>query len=466
MGIEDFSKENESSTSSKDVYRNVKNISADNNVLSPSRVRTDWKIGSRRKNYKQIIILSFDALRERKARSALTILMVVVGGALMVALNGMSAGQSTFMNKQMNMLAPNVLFVSSGQMNFRGPQGPPTIVLSNEVVNRIKSLPLVQEVVPSYQGQLQLNAQGNVLNAQIISMDPQKIYLVTPSLQLVEGSNIQPNNPTAMLVGDSIANPPGKTTPFVSTGQTVKGTFTYVEQNTGKTKEQSKSFVISGVIQPTGNNFIDRSVIINEATGNSLFHKSGKYDQMVVAALSGDLVATVQGEITSLYGTNIGVTTPKAISQTIQRFQSGNNAFTIAIAFIALLVGAVGIITTLYTSVSERTKEIGTMKAIGAKSRFILILFLSEALLVGIIGASVGLVTGMGGAYLLTTGFAPRGPGTGGGQPGAPAPHFNPVFVADQLLNVWILSVALSIASGIFPAWKAARLSPLEALRR
>ena len=466
MGIEDFSKENESSTSSKDAYRNVKNISADNNVLSPSRMRTDWKISSRRKNYKQIIILSFDALRERKARSALTILMVVVGGALMVALNGMSAGQSAFMNKQMNMLAPNVLFVSSGQMNFRGPQGPPTIVLSNEVVNRIKSLPFVQEVVPSYQGQLQLNAQGNVLNAQIIAMDPQKIYLVTPSLQLVEGSNIQPNNPTAMLVGDSIANPPGKTTPFVSTGQTVKGTFTYVEQNTGKTKEQSKSFVISGVIQPTGNNFIDRSVIINEATGNSLFHKSGKYDQMVVAALSGDLVATVQGEITSLYGTNIGVTTPKAISQTIQRFQSGNNAFTIAIAFIALLVGAVGIITTLYTSVSERTKEIGTMKAIGAKSRFILILFLSEALLIGIIGASVGLVTGRGGAYLLTTGFAPRGPGTGGGQPGAPAPHFNPVFVADQLLNVWILSVALSIASGIFPAWKAARLSPLEALRR
>ncbi len=74
---------------------------------------------------------------------------------------------------------------------------------------------------------------------------------------------------------------------------------------------------MSGVIQPTGNNFIDRSVIVNEATGNSLFHKSGKYDQMLVAALSGDLVPTVQREITGLYGTNIGVTTPKAISQTI-----------------------------------------------------------------------------------------------------------------------------------------------------
>jgi putative ABC transport system permease protein len=70
---------------------------------------------------------------------------------------------------------------------------------------------------------------------------------------------------------------------------------------------------------------------------------------MVVAALSADYVTTVQLEITGLYGNNIGVITPKAILQTRQRFQSGNSAFTVAIAFIALLVGAVGIITTLYT---------------------------------------------------------------------------------------------------------------------
>ncbi|MGC2596882.1 MAG: hypothetical protein WA395_01970, partial [Nitrososphaeraceae archaeon] len=72
MGIEEYSKGNESS--------------AGNNVQSASSARTNWKNASRRKNYKQIFILSFDALRERKARSALTILMVVVGGALMVAL--------------------------------------------------------------------------------------------------------------------------------------------------------------------------------------------------------------------------------------------------------------------------------------------------------------------------------------------------------------------------------------------
>ncbi|HEY7078632.1 MAG TPA: ABC transporter permease [Nitrososphaeraceae archaeon] len=159
MGIEDYGNENVSNSKRKNPNHRVDNRSANDSVRSASDLIGTWDTRTRSKNYGQIFVLSFDALRERKTRSALTILMVVVGGALMVALNGTSAGQSAFMNKQMSMLAPNVLFVSSGQMSFRGPQGPPTIVLNNEVVNRIKSLPFVQEVVPSYQGQLQLNAQ-------------------------------------------------------------------------------------------------------------------------------------------------------------------------------------------------------------------------------------------------------------------------------------------------------------------
>src|SRR6185437_14268499 len=101
---------------------------------------------------------------------------------------------------------------------------------------------------------------------------------------------------------------------------------------------------------------------------------------------------------------------------------------------IALLVGAVGIITTLYTSVNERIKEIGTMKAIGAKSRFILALFLSEALLIGVAGA-----------YVLTSGML--GSGGGGGSPGSGgggAAHFAPIFLPNDLLNVWLLSLSLS----------------------
>ena len=443
------------------------------NVSSTSTNHKNKQVRNYHRNFKQIFILAFDALRERKARSILTILMVVTGGGLMVALNGMSAGVASLINKQLSILAPNVLFVSPGQINFRGGPSPPsTLIFNSEVVNRIKSLPYVQEVIPTYQGQFELNAQGNIMTTPVLAMDPTKLHLISPSLELVPGSLIQENNPSGMIVGDTIANPPGKTD-FVTVGQNIKATYSFADPSTGKLQHQSRSFVISAIMQPSGNSYIDRSVIINLPTGNSLFKKGGKYDQMAVIALSGDYVNAVQQEITSLYGSNnIGVTTPKAIIKTIQGAQGGNSSFQTGIAFIALLVGAVGIITTLYTSVNERIKEIGTMKAIGAKSRFILALFLSEALIIGLLGSTLGLLTGVAGAYVLTSGMLGSGGGSGGGTPGSEgggggsAPHFAPIFLPNDLLNVWFLSLSLSLAAGVYPAWKASRLSPLEALRR
>ncbi|HYT45004.1 MAG TPA: FtsX-like permease family protein [Methylomirabilota bacterium] len=368
------------------------------------------------------------------------------------------------LNSQLNFLAPNVIFVSPGQIGFRGgPSAPPTIVFNAEVVNRIKSLPFVQDVVPAYQGQLQLDAQGNIINSQVLATDPTKIYLIAPSMQLIPGSSIQANNPIGMLEGDSVTNPPGKTTPFVTVGQTVKATSTFVNPNTGRTEQTSRSFVVTGVMQPTGNGQVDKVVFINAATGNSLFKKSGNYDEMVVLALSGTYVNAVQQEITNLYGSNnIGVITPKAIMQAQAHTQSGSSAFTLEIAFIALLVGAIGIVTTLYTSVNERIKEIGTMKAIGAKPWFILSMFLSEAVLIGLIGSTLGISAGVGVAYLLTSGFG----SSGGGPPGAGAPHITPIFLPNDLLYVWFLSLSISLVAGVYPAWKASRLSPLEALRR
>ena len=416
------------------------------------------------RNLKQIFILSKDALTERKTRSALTILMVLVGGGLMVALNAMSAGNTAFINKQLNSLAPNIMFVSSGQHGFHGTTGPPTIIINSQIVNRIKSLPFVQEIVPEYRGTVQLNAQGNIQSASVTAMDPSKLYMIDPNLQLVPGSIIKSTDPTAMVVGNTIAYPPGDPTPFLSVGQTVKATYSY-SSTIGKPVTASKTFVVSAVLEPTGNNGIDQGVFINEIEGNQFLEKAGKYDSLVVAARSPDYVNNVQQEITSVYGSNnLGVITPTAILQTRQQFQSGTAAFTLDIAFIALLVGAVGIITTLYTSVNERVKEIGTMKAIGAKPIFILALFLSEAVLIGLLGATSGTLVGIGLAYVLT-GVSPHSSSGGGGGGTTPA-SVSPIFVPSDLLHVWALSLLLSLGAGIMPAWKASRLSPLEALRR
>jgi putative ABC transport system permease protein len=162
----------------------------------------------------------------------------------------------------------------------------------------------------------------------------------------------------------------------------------------------------------------------------------------------------VEKEIRRLYGNDIGITTLEALLKTVREFTAGINSFLLSIAVISLIVGGVGIITTLYTSVIERTREIGTLKAIGTEGKNILFLFLVEALLIGIIGATLGLLGGLGGGYVLGS-LAPRDGG----------PPLTPVYLTSDLVTVWMTSVSLSIVAGLFPAWKASRTLPIEALR-
>ena len=407
-------------------------------------------------NANEIFSLSLGALKDRKIRSILTILMVVVGSSLMVGLNGLAAGQSEFANRQLNQLAANILFVSPGQRSFQSETSSASIIINTVIVDRIKSLPYVQDVVPEYTGSIQLHAQGNTIRSSVLSIDPSKLTVIVPNIEYVDGTLVKQNDRSAMLVGDSVANPAGSTAPIVEIGQTVRATFSYVDAN-GKQQQESRSFVVTGIIKPTGNNQIDRAVIINQESGNQFLHKSGKFDTLVVAAQSADYLDTVQQEITGLYGNTIGVTSPRAIMAVRQIFMSGNASFILSVGVIALIVGAVGILSALYTSVTERIREIGTMKAIGAQGGDILALFLVEALLIGISGATLGSLVGIGAGYALSS--ISITPGTGGAK-------ITPIFIPFDMIKVWALSVVLSLLAGIYPAWKASKLSPIVALRR
>jgi putative ABC transport system permease protein len=278
-----------------------------------------------------------------------------------------------------------------------------------------------------------------------------------PNLELTEGSIIKSNDPSAILVGNTIAVPDGATSPIISVGQTIKGTHTYVDED-GEQQEDSRVFSVSGIMEVTGNPRIDRSVVISESVGNSFLKKSGKYDSLWVVAQSSALVNVVESEIRDLYGTTIGISSLQQSLQFRQSFIGGFNSFILSVGVIAMFVGAVGIITTLYTSVTERIKEIGTMKAIGAQSTDILSLFLVEALIIGILGGTFGIAIGIGAGYSLTFLLFSNLPFGGSG--------ITPIFVFEDLMKVWLLSVSLSIIAGIYPAWKASRLSPLIALRR
>jgi putative ABC transport system permease protein len=418
-------------------------------------------------NIKEIFTLSFESIWDRKVRSILTILMVMVGSALLVAVNGIGAGFTEAFNKQFSNLAPNILFVSNSQQAPGGggpgggiggagsPPPAPKIVLNSAVVNRIQSLPLVTDVIPNFRGSVTVQSSSESKTDAILSMDPQKLQIIAPTLEYTEGSTVQSSNPSSMIVATDVANPAGDANPFLVLGRSAKVTFSFVDPVTGKQEQETKNFMVTGIMKETGNPTIDNGIVINLQAGNSLLQKSGKYDSLFVIAKSTNFVDTVEQEIRKLYGNNIGVTTVKAILKTIQQFTAGISAFLTSIGIVALIVGAVGVITTLYTSVIERTREIGTLKAIGALNRHILLLFLVEALLIGVFGATIGLVTGVGFGYGLSAMMASSGNGTSN----------PPIYLIDGMIRVWIISVGLSILAGVLPAIKASRLLPIAALR-
>ena len=103
----------------------------------------------------------------------------------------------------------------------------------------------------------------------------------------------------------------------------------------------------------------------------------------------------------------------------------------------------------------ERIREISTLKAIGAQSSNILTMFVFEALIIGMLGATLGLIGGVGGAYALSQ-ATPRNEGD---------PPLIPLFFMSDMITVWIISVVLSVIAGLLPSWKASKVSPIEALR-
>ena len=138
-----------------------------------------------------------------------------VVAALLVRAATLGAGFGAFIDEQFSQLAPNIIFVTSAQAENSGPLGggpppAPKITLNEAVVNRLRSLPFVDEVVPSYQAQITLESRGKSIDTTVFSIDPQKLYLIAPTIEFVEGSTIRQNDPSAIILSDRIANPPGE----------------------------------------------------------------------------------------------------------------------------------------------------------------------------------------------------------------------------------------------------------------
>jgi len=398
---------------------------------------------------------AFEALKERKLRATLTILMVVTGGALITSINGMSAGFDDYVRDQLSALSPNVLIVTPAtEMTlFLGTR--PKTTITEFTVRTIGALPGVEYAVPYYRGSVIVKCGGKMQSASVSGIDQTKLVYVDPKLEIRKGEFVQPSDPTGAVLGSKVAKLDSDN-PFADLGYSIKLEY-YVTEG-GKQSKVTRSFIVKGILKPIGHMITDNTIYISPQVANSLMRRGGKYDGIFVVVKEPELNKQVEEEIRSRYGENLEITSPEEIFSIVKSITGGVTAFILSIGSVSLIVGAIGIVTTLFTSVIERTKEIGTLKALGFSSRHVLLLFLLEAMIIGILGGIVGTIGGIGGSYLLTSLIKIGGP--------VADLTMTPVIKVEDLVNTFFMVLGLSLAAGAYPAWMASRLDPVVALRK
>ena len=403
--------------------------------------------------------LGFKGLSEKKLRAVLTVLMVVIGVASIIALVSQTAGIQASINGQLNVLGPTSISVT-----------PVATTFTDADVARISTLPGVEEVIPIITTRANLLSGGQPFTVNIIGIGADQLSTLVGNVNVLEGSMYQDNVAPLALAGNSVAFP-------VSNAQQQSlfvGQPMILQQQLG-THVRTLTLSVTGILQTYGSSAIvpvDNSVFVSLDAAKQLLHRSD-YNQLLVKAVNLGSVAAVAQTITDIYGNSATVTTIQQITQTVSTITGQIGTLLGAIAGISLTVAAIGILNIMFVSVLERTHEIGILKAVGFKDRHVLVVFLAQAAMIGVVGGLAGLGVGAGVSYLLPSLFSSLGAGGGGAGAGTRAGlrtglsslSYTPVISPEIVLASVAIAIVVSIAAGLYPAWRASKMEPIRALK-
>ena len=393
---------------------------------------------------RDIIGSSWNGVKSRKFRFALNLVGILIGCAAITGLISLTQGLSTSVSGQLSSLGASTITITSGGGGPMAQGGSTaTRVLDYKVVNTISKIPDVLYTVPvDSGGSVSYSVNGKTYYKSVTG-STDEYFKVNTSIEVVEGRALLRSETGVAVIGADIAQPTDSTSQIIKLGDRIKLTATVNDV----TKELTLRVV--GILKKTGGSFgsSDSAIIIPLATFDQFFEKNGKYNSIQVLASSPDKIDVVSQKIKDSVS-NISVSTAATAQALVTNVLGTIQAVLGGIAAISLVVAGVGIINTMTISVLERTREIGVLKALGAKGRDILILFLFEAILTGIIGGIVGAVLGFVVSSVAGNiiGLAPD------------------ISVSLGLIVVGF-SVVTCVISGIYPAWHAAKMNPVEALR-
>jgi putative ABC transport system permease protein len=405
-------------------------------------------------NLTQSIIEALESLNSNKLRSGLTILGIVIGVAAVVAMLGVGQGAQNTITSSISGIGSNLLFVFPGNMTEEVRNVQP--LTTNDVAALQDSLeaPSIAGVAPTISGNVTVTYGREKVTTTVEGITPD--YALVRNYTVTEGDFInseqQLGKASVVLLGPDVAeNLFGRTDGIV--GETVR--------------IEGQPFRVIGILESKGGGSFGSQdnivmVPITTAQARLINRNRDRVDVIYISAISADDVNQASEEVAQIlryrHRTAIGaddftifsqqdfVTTAKTITGVFTIFLGG-------VAAISLLVGGIGIMNIMLVSVTERTREIGLRKALGARKRDILIQFLTESSLLSLFGGIIGIIFGWLIAFVI------------GKIAAANNTPFTPTIGIDAILLATLFSTAVGLFFGIYPANRAANLEPVEALR-
>ncbi len=409
-------------------------------------------------------------MRRRKTRTALTTLGIIVGIMAVVSISALSGGFETQINAQlMEGLDMDILTVLPGG-GILGGGGLTTFYIKDSYT--IQNITGVEATLPfSQSGIAVYNETGGTLDTRLVGLNITDLEATYGHrITFSSGDYPDPGDNETCIIG-YLQDPVASAGDNVTIEVLVRGDLGFAFIN--------YSFIVGGVLDEIGSSGMlpfDRSVFIPLDTYQNIFNTEN-IDSILVRISDPNQADTIADEISTAFEDQVYVLVPTAIIDTVAGVFNIMEIFLLAIASIALLVAGISILNIMLVSVMERTREIGIMKALGAKDRTILSQFLSEAVLLGIIGGIVGILVGFVLAYgmglmlpaLFSGGFADSfGGGNGGGFAGfGGSSNFTltPILPLETILIAIGFAIFVSVVFALYPARKAAKLDPVKALR-
>ncbi len=406
-------------------------------------------------NITQSILEALESLNANKLRSGLTILGIVIGVGAVIAMLAIGQGAQSSITGAITSIGTNLLFVSSGNRAADVRNAKPLTLADAQAIADPLSAPDVAMVAPVIQGSGTITAGGQSMNISITGTTPE--YFSMQNYSLLEGDFLTQDQElgraSVAVIGPGVADKLFDRRDGVI-GETVR--------------IEGQPFRIVGLLASRGGGMFgsqDNSVIVPFSTAQArLIHRSGlrQIDQLLVQAVSADAVPLASDEVAQIlrqrHRTEIGVDDFTIFSQadmlsTATTILSVMTIFLGGIAAISLLVGGIGVMNIMLVSVTERTREIGLRKALGAHKRDILVQFLTESSMLTLIGGLIGIALGWLISFIV---------GRIAANSGTP---LTPLISLDAVLLATLFSAAVGLFFGIYPATRAANLEPVEALR-